>query len=188
MGTISLTLPSDGSTAEVSDYNTPINTIKDEFNGNIDNDNIKSNAGIAGSKLADSAVTTAKIADDAITGAKISSYKVNVQAKTTNSVNSSAKIQTGWGQILGAGTAFVTITVTFPVAFTSAPNSIVLSCIGYKSGGTAATDITQFNSRIGNVVLEAINITSTNFLAVMSVTSGTMGAAYHGFSWTAIGS
>lgn len=56
MGTISFTPPTDGSTAEAADVVTPLNTIYDEFNGNIDNANIKANAGISGSKLADASV------------------------------------------------------------------------------------------------------------------------------------
>lgn len=56
MGTISVSLPSDGTTADVADYNTPINDIVNEFNGNIDNANIKSAAAIAGSKLADNGI------------------------------------------------------------------------------------------------------------------------------------
>ena len=56
MGTISVSLPSDGTTADVSDYNTPINTIVNEINGNLDNANLKSAAAIAGSKLADNSV------------------------------------------------------------------------------------------------------------------------------------
>lgn len=60
MGTISVSLPADGTTADVADYNTPINTIVNEFNGNIDNANIKAAAAISGSKLADGTVTSAK--------------------------------------------------------------------------------------------------------------------------------
>lgn len=56
MSTISVNLPSDGTTADVADYNTPINTIVNEFNGNIDNANIKSGAAISGSKLADNSI------------------------------------------------------------------------------------------------------------------------------------
>lgn len=51
MGTVSTTLPSDGQTIDASDVNTPINAILAEFNGNIDNDNIKTAANISGSKL-----------------------------------------------------------------------------------------------------------------------------------------
>lgn len=61
MGTVSTTLPSDGQTIDAADVNTPINAILSEFNGNIDNDNIKSAAAISGSKLADSTVTSSKV-------------------------------------------------------------------------------------------------------------------------------
>lgn len=68
MGTISVSLPSDGTTADVADYNTPVTTIVNEFNGNIDNANIKTGAAIATSKLADDAgITGAKLATSAIT-------------------------------------------------------------------------------------------------------------------------
>ncbi len=71
MGTVSLSLPADGSTADAADYNTPINTLANEFNGNIENANIKANAAIAGSKLADGSIATAKLADDSVTDAKM---------------------------------------------------------------------------------------------------------------------
>jgi hypothetical protein len=56
MATISVSLPSDGSTADVADVNTPINTIVTEINGNLDNANIKSGAAISGSKIADASI------------------------------------------------------------------------------------------------------------------------------------
>lgn len=56
MATINVSLPSDGTTADVSDVNTPINTIVSEINGNLDNANIKSSAAISGSKLADNSI------------------------------------------------------------------------------------------------------------------------------------
>jgi hypothetical protein len=61
MSNISVSLPSDGETIEVSDYNTPITTIVNEINGNLDNSNIDAAAAIAGSKLADNSVTADKI-------------------------------------------------------------------------------------------------------------------------------
>lgn len=51
MGTVSTTLPSDGQTIDASDVNTPINAILSEFNGNIDDNNIKTGANINGAKL-----------------------------------------------------------------------------------------------------------------------------------------
>lgn len=71
MANISVSLPSDGETIDAADYNTPINTIVNEINGNLDNSNIDAAAAIAGTKLADSAITTAKINDASITNAKL---------------------------------------------------------------------------------------------------------------------
>lgn len=51
MGTISLSLPSDGNTIDASDVNTPFNTISAVINGNLDDDNIKTGANISGTKL-----------------------------------------------------------------------------------------------------------------------------------------
>ena len=62
MGNISVALPSDGETIDASDYNTPINTIVNEINGELDNSNIASGAAIAGSKLANGAITADKLA------------------------------------------------------------------------------------------------------------------------------
>lgn len=61
MGQVSVSLPSDGDTIEVADYNTPITSIVDEINGNLDNSNIDAAAAIAGSKLADESVTSEKL-------------------------------------------------------------------------------------------------------------------------------
>lgn len=52
MANISVSLPSDGDTIDVADYNTPITTIVNEINGNLDNSNISASAAIAVSKLA----------------------------------------------------------------------------------------------------------------------------------------
>lgn len=72
MGTVTLALPSDGTTGEAADVNTPLTTLANEINGNLDNSNIKSGAAIATSKLADDAgISTAKIADTAVTPAKL---------------------------------------------------------------------------------------------------------------------
>lgn len=51
MGTISLSLPSDGQTIDASDVNNPFNTIANEINGNLSNANIASNAAIDRSKI-----------------------------------------------------------------------------------------------------------------------------------------
>ena len=61
MGLISLTLPNDGETVDAADVNTPFNTIATVINGNIENANIKSDAAIDGTKLADNSIPTTKM-------------------------------------------------------------------------------------------------------------------------------
>lgn len=51
MGTITVSLPSDGQTADAADVNNPINVIVAAINGNLDNDNIATGANISGTKL-----------------------------------------------------------------------------------------------------------------------------------------
>lgn len=67
MGTVSVSLPSDGQTIDAADYNTPITSIVNEMNGNIDNANIKTGAAIATSKLAtDAGIVTGMIQNGAV--------------------------------------------------------------------------------------------------------------------------
>lgn len=56
MGQVVLSLPSDGTTIDASDVNTPLNTLVNEFNGNIDDNNIKTGANISGAKLNDASI------------------------------------------------------------------------------------------------------------------------------------
>lgn len=93
MATISVSLPSDGTAADVSDYNTPITTIVNEINGNLDNANIKSGAAIATSKLADDAgITTAKIAANAVTPEKWANpYKFSAYLSSNTAIASATQ-------------------------------------------------------------------------------------------------
>lgn len=78
MGLISLSLPSDGSTADVADVNTPLTTIATELNGNLDNNNIKSGAAIDGAKLADTSIDLVKM--------DFSSFTLNMKSATNSTV------------------------------------------------------------------------------------------------------
>ena len=62
MGLISISGPSDGQTIDAADVNTPLNTIANEINGNLDNSNIKSSAAIDASKLASGSITNTQLA------------------------------------------------------------------------------------------------------------------------------
>ena len=59
MGLINYSSIEDGTTIDAADVNTPLTTIYNDYNGNINSNN-----------LADNAVTTAKIGDDAVTADK----------------------------------------------------------------------------------------------------------------------
>jgi len=200
MGTIAVSLPSDGETIDVADYNTPVTTIVTEINGNLDNANIKTGAAIATSKLADDAgittakiadsnVTTAKLADSAVTGAKISTYKVELQSVTTNTTENSLKIQTGWNFVTGAGGNTVEKTITFPVGFT-AIKTVNLGALGILNGSDP-TAITQFNAGFGGNILmfHAYNITNTAMVVRATLDSSAVLASglRVGFTWIAYG-
>ena len=57
MGTVSVSLPSDGQTIDAADYNTPINTIVTAVNGNLDSDNI-AEGGVVPNSLVDGTGTS----------------------------------------------------------------------------------------------------------------------------------
>ena len=74
MGLINFTAVQDNTTADAGDVNPALNTIYDEFNGNIEAAN-----------LAAGTITAAKIADDTITADKFSSTNVEVFANSPSS-------------------------------------------------------------------------------------------------------
>jgi hypothetical protein len=76
MGLISFTAVQNGTAPDASQVNNPLNTIYDEFNGNITSANLASNA-VTTNKVQDSAITTAKIDDGAVTTAKLASATQN---------------------------------------------------------------------------------------------------------------
>jgi hypothetical protein len=86
MGLISPSQSADGQSVVAAKINDPINTIANEFNGNIDNANIKAAAGISGTKLADSTVSTVKLTNP---------YKFSVYRNSgwTDGNNAFVKIQ-----------------------------------------------------------------------------------------------
>lgn len=148
--------------------------------------NIKS-----GALNTNNSVVTNNITALAVTGSKIDfSTWAAAQPNSVNTAFGSLKFKTGWLQILGSGGTSITATVTFPTspAF-STVYAILGSPLGYKSGGTAATTIGQFDTALaGNqATISTINITTTQFTMTVTTVSGTFGAAYHGFSWIAVG-
>lgn len=188
MGVISPAQISDGTTMDGADVNNPINTIANEFNGNIDNNNIKTGAAIATAKLAsDAGITDAMITASTITGTKLAgTYRLTRQNDTANVTEATAKIYTGWGVITPGVAAVASETVTFPAAFTSAPIVIL------TSGGDNAS-LTTYGSGGANVkdtiVGEAISVTTTQFTARLQARDNTNWAAGNTvfYQWFAIG-
>lgn len=131
MGTISVSLPSDGTTADVSDYNTPITTIVNSINGNLDNSNIASGAAISTSKLADDAgITSAKIATNGVGASNLATNAIKLgKTSITSSINtaSTTVVQaTGLTQTvtIPAGGRSVKITVVLPYIQSSTATNV----------------------------------------------------------------
>jgi hypothetical protein len=144
-------------------------------------------------KINDSAVTTAKIADANVTSAKLveAFFKGRQQADTTNSTVSGMTVQFGWGYRVGDGSTIqLSKTVTFPVAFASAP-IVLITPLGYKSGSPAPTSISQFTSAgpsTNPFYVQTSNISASSFSAVLGRSGTTWSTTdYAGFSWIAIG-
>lgn len=122
MGTISVSLPSDGSTADVSDYNSPITSIVNEVNGELDNTNIAANAAIAGSKLADNGIDLEAKAStdsgwrevtDSLTYASATTITAPTDATTKYSVGDKLRLtQTTVKYFYITGVAATTLTIT----------------------------------------------------------------------------
>lgn len=148
MGLITVSLPADGSTADVADYNVPITTITTLVNGQLDNANISTLAAIDGSKLANTSVTGTQIADSAITPAKIltgtgttwvwQSWTPTWTNLTVGSgVNASKYIQVGktvffrLSFILGSGSSVGSNpTFTLPVTSVTYPGTATIPVLG----------------------------------------------------------
>lgn len=97
-----------GTTAVASQVNSNFTTLYNEFNGNIDDNNIKAGANINGSKLLASSITTAKLADTSITEAKMDYTSVKVMR---TGIAGRKFACGGKAFTLVAGT--ITVTVTF---------------------------------------------------------------------------
>jgi len=170
MGNISVSLPSDGDTIDVADYNTPITTIVNEFNGNMDNSNLSASAAIAGSKLADSAITTAKVADSAITPAKM--LGVDLFAVTTAQSGTSPTAGSGQFYMIAAsvtGTfASNALDINFPTAFPNGLSTVVITNGDNNTGegisvNNGSTSKTGFRAQCGTNGSKRVNYIAIGF-------------------------
>lgn len=131
MSIISVSLPADGTTADVADYNNPITTIGNVINGGLDNSNIASGAAIATSKLAD---------DAGITYAKVSSGFVVQVASSDIATSSTGTILIPFDDTIPQiteGDQYMTQAIT-PKAST---NRLSIEVVAYASSSVAASII-----------------------------------------------
>lgn len=140
MGLISFTEVTDGNTANAADLNTPLNTIYDEVNGNLQAVN-----------LADDAVTTAKLADSSVTADKrTGGFKVGV-ITTTNLTSTGSKAITG----VGFEPSFIEVHVNLDTSAAGASRSSVGVSDGTttRSMGTAVDGSGGASARYNSTAL-----------------------------------
>lgn len=158
MSTISVSLPTDGTAADVADYNTPITTIVNAINGGLDNTNIATGAAIATSKLADDAgITTAKVANGSITPNKLDLDPSQTQRNTSSTTTS-----TSFTSTLADGlTDSVTVTVganglalvsIFGILSNSGNNYSTMAFAISGATTRAASDFRNIGNTITNVL------------------------------------
>jgi len=158
-----------------------VNTIS-EFTGangvTIDGLNIKD-----GALNTNNSVVTTNLTDSSVTGVKIASYRTRRQDNTTNSDETAAKIQIGWGYITFSSAAQGSETVTFPTAFTNRP--IVVCTFGGDS--VSGTNYGDGGANISAAFAEALAVTTSGFTAVVSLKGTTPVNGNFFYQWTAIG-
>jgi hypothetical protein len=117
-----------GSVIQASDHNTQGSLIAAVINGGLDNNNIASNAGIAGSKLADSGVDFNKVA----AGACVQEVEVLSGAATTGTT---LMVQDDTIPQNNEGNQWMTLSIT-PKATT---HKLVIEAVVVQSHGSAST-------------------------------------------------
>ena len=157
---------SDDEELTASDLNQGFDDIIDVVNGGLDSTNVT--------------LTTTSMSD--------APKAVNRQDNTTNNTVSNQLIQTGWGFIIGNGTALLSEAVTFPVAFDSAP-IVMITAGGAKATSAGAPATVDDDPTAGNCCAQASNQSTTGFTAkIHGVNSYTMGSTYNFiYQWVAIG-
>jgi len=170
MGTVSTTLPSDGQTIDASDVNTPINAILSEFNGNIDDNNIKTGANINGAKLLSSSIPGTTL-DTTLAGGWISGTLPAVSSVTNNGNRSyDVTFASTVASLLSPGMRLrTTRTVTAPTQCTS------------LNGTTQYYSKTTPNKLTFTVTYTCsawVKLTSYSVAGIISRNSGTTGWAF----------
>lgn len=183
--------------ATVVDYvtSTAIGMISKGILVHADQDGtLKAGAVDVAAVLADNVVTTAKINNDAVTGAKSTVFPVTTDRQdiAANSTASDPHIQYGWTYVTGdAANLREAITITFPVAYDSAP-VVIPGSVGYRTGSNPSTigDLTSVAGGLGDFgwLVSVHSITTTTcVLEINKHVTAIPAATRLGLSWIAIG-
>lgn len=170
--------------------NTPTGIVKGDVGlGNVDNtsDATKNSATatltnktISGANNTLSNIASTSLVEGFVRG--------RLQADTTNSAPTGLTIQHGWGYIVGNGTARLSKTVTFPVAFSSAPIVIVSFISAAATAAGTPTSTASFTTDWSSFRGAASDdITTSNFLMRLEATANHSASFNFGFTWIAIG-
>lgn len=153
MAIINVTLPSDGTTASVANYNVPINTILAGINGNLDDNNIAS-----------------------LSGTKITANTIPITAL-------SATTKQGWitGQLAVPNTITALGNRLYQLVFNGVDYTSILS-VGMRMRSTrtiaAATQTASLNGTTQNFSRASASLTAMTFTSSFSISSWIKLAAY----------
>lgn len=159
-------------------YNITVPTNATSLTGATFNDQRKVIGIITPEQLPTDIITAPKIKDGAVTNAKIAGGITNDKLANNR--------QTGWNYTTNpGGQNRASKTVTFPIPYT-APPKVMVTALGYKTGGTP-TSVTEFNGLFSGTIATpyVTDITTTGFTMYIAAASGTFGASFNGFTWSA---
>ena len=103
MGLINYSSIEDGTGIDAADVNTPLTTIYNDYNGNIDSNNLAANA-VTTVKITDANVTHAKVADNAIEDNNINFAESFIYSTTETAVGKWIDGSTVYQKVVALGT------------------------------------------------------------------------------------
>lgn len=163
MGLVSITTPNDGESIDASDVSNPLNTIVTAINGNIDSNNLASNA-----------VTTAKITTNAVTADKLATSAITIgYAEITSNFTTTTT---------GSDVDVTGLSVTVTVPAGGRKVQVTAFCTSLlKSGAAGDALIWKLKESTTQLNESAANIPGSNFgiPGVTCVWESTPGAGSH---------
>lgn len=155
---ITLTLPADGTNADVTDYNGPIQQIVNVLNGGIDSTNLADGAVIT-TKILDGAVTTSKLAANAVTAAKMETQQTWQTPTYQNSwIDYDAGTTYGGLQYYKDSLGIVHLRGLIKSGTVTAGTAITTLPVGYRPGRQLIFEVTS------NDVRGRIDVTPTGII------------------------